>query len=286
MNWVSNTESGNSKWWSWWVGIVVILVFYVGVGVIPVVIGAANGLIELDGSGSMMGGSAKPIQFVLLMFSPVMLFFGVWAAQRLVHRRSLSALLSANGFRWPLMWQGMGIWLVLGILITLVEWLLHPDRYSWSFDFDRWIMIAPLVLLLIPFQAAGEELFFRGYLMQAIARLRAHPVLLVLASGVLFMLPHLANPEMGNALGGQLPMALNYFLMGVGLGWVSLRDDGVERAIGIHVVNNLYAGVAVGYANSVLSTPTFIEAGVIDGWFGVGAIICAFAVVLAIKPRP
>jgi membrane protease YdiL (CAAX protease family) len=122
--------------------------------------------------------------------------------------------------------------------------------------------------------------------MQAIARLRAHPVLLVLASGVLFMLPHLANPEMGNALGGQVPMALNYFLMGIGLGWVSLRDDGVERAIGIHVVNNLYAGIAVGYANSVLSTPTFFEANVIDGWFGVGAIICAFAVVLAIKPRP
>ena len=61
---------------------------------------------------------------------------------------------------------------------------------------------------------------------------------------------------------------------------------GVERAIGIHVVNNLYAGVAVGYANSVLSTPTFFEANVIDGWFGVGAIVCAFAVVLAIKPRP
>jgi hypothetical protein len=68
--------------------------------------------------------------------------------------------------------------------------------------------------------------------------------------------------------------------MGVGLGWVSLRDDGVERAIGIHVVNNLYAGVAVGYANSVLSTPTFFEANVIDGWLGVGTIVCSFAVIL------
>lgn len=80
-------------------------------------------------------------------------------------------------------------------------------------------------------------------------------------------------------------MALNYFLMGVGLGWVSLRDDGVERAIGIHVVNNLYAGIAVGYANSVLSTPTFFETNIIDAWFGVGSIVCAFAVVLAVKPR-
>jgi membrane protease YdiL (CAAX protease family) len=227
-----------------------------------------------------MGGSAQPIQFVLLMISPVMLFVGVWAAQRLVHRRSLSALLSANGFRLPLMWQGMGIWLALGILITVVEWLLHPGRYRWSFDFDRWIMIAPLVLLIIPFQAAGEELFFRGYLMQAIARLRAHPLLLVLASGVLFMLPHLANPEMRNALGGPIPMALNYFLMGVGLAWVSLRDNGIERAIGIHIVNNLYAGMVVGYANSALSTPTVFEANVIDAWFGVISLVWSFVIIL------
>ncbi len=280
MNWVQNTAAGNSKWWSWWLGIVVILVIYLVLGSIPAVIGTMNGLINLEPGGSMMSGSANPVQFVLLMCSPLMLFVGVWMAQRLVHRRSISALLSANGFRWPLLWQGMGIWLALGILFTLVESLLYPGRYSWTFDFSKWIVIAPLVLLLIPIQAAGEELFFRGYLLQAIARLRAHPILLVFASGVLFMLPHLSNPEMSNALGGQIPMALNYFLMGVGLAWVSLRDNGIERAIGIHVVNNLYAGVFVGYANSVLSTPTFFEANVIDGWLGVGTLVCSFAVIL------
>jgi membrane protease YdiL (CAAX protease family) len=280
MNWVRNTESGNSKWWSWWLGIVVILVFYLVLGSIPAVIGTMNGLINLEPGGSMMSGSANPVQFVLLMCSPLMLFVGVWVAQRVIHRRSLSALLSADGFRWPFVWNGMALWLILGVVSTGIESLLYPGRYSWTFDFSKWIVIAPLVLLLIPIQAAGEELFFRGYLLQAIARLRAHPILLVFASGILFMLPHLSNPEMSNALGGQIPMALNYFLMGVGLAWVSLRDNGIERAIGIHVVNNVYAGIAVGYANSVLSTPTFFEANVIDGWLGVGTLVCSFAIIL------
>ena len=286
MNWVRNTESGNSKWWSWWVGIIVILVFYLVLGSIPAVIGTMNGLITLEPDGGMMSGAASPIQFALLMCSPILLFVGVWVAQWAVHRRPFVSLLSAGTFRWPLVWNGMVIWLVMTMVSTAIESVLYPGRYSWTFDFSQWILIAPLVLLLIPIQAAGEELFFRGYLMQAIGRLRAHPVLLVLASGVLFMLPHLSNPEMSGALGGPIPMALNYFLMGIGLGWLSLRDNGIERAIGIHVVNNLYAGIFVGYANSVLSTPTLFEANVIDAWFGVGTLVVSFAVILFMKRYP
>lgn len=285
MEWVHNTQTGNSKWWSWWVGLVVILVFYVILGSIPLVIGTMMGLVTIDESGSILGGSANPVQFALVMISPIMLFVGVWVAQRLVHRRTLTELTSTSTFRWPLVWQSMAIWLGLGIVFTVVESLIYPGRYTWTFDAGAWILIAPLVLLLIPIQASGEELFFRGYLMQAVARLWAQPVFLVLLSGVAFMAPHLANPEMGSALGGEIPMALNYFLVGVGTAVLSLRDNGTERAIGMHVVNNLYAGIVVGYEGSVLGTPTIIQTSVIDAWLGVVTVIIGF-VVLILWPLP
>jgi hypothetical protein len=257
-----------------------ILVCYVVIGSVPVIIGGIMKIIVIDESGTMMGGSTNPVQFVLLMFSPIMLFVGVWLAQRIIHRRTLSDLLSTGAFRWPLVWQAMAIWLGTGIVWTLIEYLIYPERYVWSFNLGAWLTIAPLVLLLIPFQAAGEELFFRGYLMQAVARVWAQPLFLTLLSGVLFMVPHLANPEMSKALGGAIPMALSYFLVGVGTAWLSIKDNGVERAIGMHVVNNLYAGMFVGYANSALSTPTIVSSNVIDAWFGVIAVTVSFVVLI------
>ena len=285
MEWLQNTQSGNSKWWSWWVGLVVIIICYVVLGSIPVVVGTIMGLIVIDESGSILGGDANPVQFALVMISPIMLFVGTWLAQRLVHRRTLTQLTSTSQFRWPLVWQGMAIWLGMGVIFTVAESLIYPGRYEWTFDFNQWILIAPLVLLLIPIQAAGEELFFRGYLMQAVARLWAQPVFLVLLSGVAFIAPHLANPEMSKALGGEIPMALNYFLVGVGTAWLSVRDNGTERAIGMHVINNLYAGMAVGYQGSVLGTPTIVQTSVIDAWLGVVTVLIGF-VVLIFWPLP
>jgi membrane protease YdiL (CAAX protease family) len=284
MEWLHNTQTGNSKWWSWWVGLVVILVCYIILGAIPAVIGMGMGLIDLDETGSF-GGSGDPVQFALVMFSPIMLFVGVWLAQRLVHRRTLTQLTSTTTFRWQLVWQSMTIWLGLGVLFTAIEALIYPGRYQWTFDLSKWILIAPLVLLAIPIQASGEELMFRGYLMQAFARLWAQPVFLVLLSGVAFMAPHLLNPEMGSALGGPIPMALNYFLVGVGTAVLSIRDNGIERAIGMHVVNNLYAGMVVGYEGSVLGTPTLVQANVIDAWYGVVMVTIGF-VVLVLWPLP
>jgi hypothetical protein len=80
-------------------------------------------------------------------------------------------------------------------------------------------------------------------------------------------------------------MALNYFLVGVGTAVLSLRDNGIERAIGMHVVNNVYAGILVGYEGSVLGTPTIVQTNVIDAWLGVVTIIIGF-VVLILWPLP
>jgi hypothetical protein len=73
--------------------------------------------------------------------------------------------------------------------------------------------------------------------------------------------------------------------VGVGTAVLSIRDNGIERAIGMHVVNNLYAGMVVGYEGSVLGTPTIVQANVIDAWYGVIMVTIGF-VVLVLWPLP
>lgn len=277
MNWLSNTQSGNSQWWSWLLGLGVIMVMFLLVGSIPSIVLLIMGLLTPPDQPYM---EMNPLIFAAIIFPNLMMFVGVWGAQRLVHRRTLRELTTANTFRWGLVWQTMLVWLMVMVVGTVVEALLHPGRYSVVFDFAQWIVFAPVVLLLIPIQASGEELLFRGYLMQAVARLTRQPAVLIVLSGVAFMVPHFANPEMSNAVGGEVPMALNYLLVGMGTAWMSIRDDGIERAVGMHVVNNLYAGILVGYEGSVLGTPTIFEANVIDAWYGVVVLAIGFAVLL------
>ena len=247
------------------------------VGSIPSVVLVVIGLLTPPDQPYM---EMNPLVFAAVIFPNVILFVGVWLAQRWVHRRTLSALTTAYTFRWPLVWQTMLVWLGVMVASTVIEALLYPGRYEFVFDAGKWLMFAPVVLLLIPIQASGEELMFRGYLMQAVSRLTTRPWLLIAISGIAFMVPHFANPEMSNAIGGQVPMALNYLLVGIGTAWLSVRDNGIERAIGMHVVNNVYAGVLVGYEGSVLGTPTLFAANVIDAWYGVITLVIGFAVLL------
>jgi membrane protease YdiL (CAAX protease family) len=277
MEWLQNTQTGNSKWWSWWLGLVVIVLLSVLVGAIPSIVLVVIGLLTPPDQPYM---DMNPLVFAAVIFPNLMLFVGVWLAQRWVHGRTLAELTTAYTFRWSLVWQTMLVWLVVLIGSTAVEALLYPGRYELVFDAGKWILFAPVVLLLIPIQASGEELLFRGYLMQAVARLTRQPVVLIVISGVAFMVPHFANPEMSNAIGGEVPMALNYLVVGIGTAWLSVRDNGIERAIGMHVVNNLYAGIFVGYEGSVLGTPTIFSANVIDAWYGVVTLVIGFAILL------
>lgn len=269
MNWLNNTKFGMSAWWSWWLGVCVIGLCFVVLGSVPLALFAIR-------SAALTESLMSPRVFAALLFPSLMLGVGVLLAQTMVHRRPMRALVTATSFRWPLLWQGIWGWCVVLVVATSAESFLFPGRYVVSWDWAQWWRIAPLALLLIPLQATAEELVFRGYVMQAMARLIRHPFLIIVLSGVVFMLPHLSNPEMNGALGGAVPMACNYLGMGMGLAWLSIRDNGIERAIGIHVCNNVFAGVVVGYHDSVLMTPTIWQATVLDAWFGVLTLVIGF----------
>ena len=133
-----------------------------------------------------------------------------------------------------------------------------------------------VALLLTPLQCLAEELMFRGYLVQALARLSRRPAFLAVASSILFTLPHLFNPEV-EAYGAWI-MAANYFAMALFLATIALRDGRLELAIGAHTSNNLLLALGVNYADSVFETPSLFTANTLDPVYSLVTLLLGAAV--------
>ncbi|MCA1953701.1 MAG: hypothetical protein LDL12_00980, partial [Anaerolinea sp.] len=68
---------------------------------------------------------------------------------------------------------------------------------------------------------------------------------------------HGTNPEVG--MYGMALMLPTYVLMGLMLGWITLRSQSLELALGLHWANNLYAGVVVTFQGSSLTSPAIFS---------------------------
>jgi hypothetical protein len=67
------------------------------------------------------------------------------------------------------------------------------------------------------------------------------------------MLFHLLNPEVKT---GVLLLAVYYFLLAVFLAVVTVKENSLELAIGVHIGNNLFNVLFANYSNSALSAPS------------------------------
>lgn len=109
-----------------------------------------------------------------------------------------------------------------------------------------------VILLVGPLQAAAEEFFFRGYLLQGLGSLVAHPWFGVVASALVFAFFH-----------GSQNAALfaSRFAFGLVVGWLVVLTGGLEAAIAAHVVNNAFAFVLAGLTSSIASARMLTEVG-------------------------
>lgn len=110
---------------------------------------------------------------------------------------------------------------------------------------DRALQFVLVVIFLTPFQAAGEEYLFRGYLTQAIGSLVSTSprmrwlgrTLAVSIPAVLFALAH--------GIGQPPPVFFDRLAFGLVAGVLVIATGGLEAAIAMHVLNNF---VAFGFA--------------------------------------
>ncbi|MDR4531939.1 type II CAAX endopeptidase family protein [Glutamicibacter sp. PS] len=188
----------------------------------------------------------SPPVFIFTMVSLIALIPAVLLAYVLLGPKPWGVLLSVAGklrTRWLLVALGLCLAsyvpylaLVLGIEAvgagTLAPQFEPPAAP---------LTLALLIILLVPFQAAAEELVFRGLLMQAVGSWLRHPAFAILLPIPLFTFGHLYD------IYGLLDVSF----FAVAAGYLTWRTGGLEAAIALHVVNNvsLFLLGTVGYAD-------------------------------------
>ncbi len=252
---------GRNEWWRYALGAFLIVFSWLVLGYVPYLL--------LIASGAETG---PLLHFVAINFSIFMMLAGLALTVKWIHRRPLRSLVTpASRVDWRRAGQGALCWVVLAAAIVVVEHLLFPDRYYLSFDAGRFPVFFAAVLVLTPIQCLAEELVFRGYAMQGLGLLTRRPAAIAVASGLLFTLPHLLNPEV--ARHGLFIMAANYFAIGLLLAAVTLRDGRLELAIGLHAVNNVFLALVANYEGSALMTESIYTARELDPVYSLVSLV-------------
>ena len=175
-----------------------------------------------------------------------------------VHRQPLVALITARiRIDWKRFWFSFLLWGGITVGITLIDYLfISPKDYIWNFKWLPFLKLLLIVVLFIPLQTGFEEVFFRGYLLQALGLTVSNKWLPLLTTSVLFGLMHIANPEV-EKLGYTL--LIYYIGTGLFLGITTLMDDGLELALGFHTANNFFTALLVTSDWTVFQVPSILR---------------------------
>ncbi len=253
---------GLNRWWRYVLGVLLIIltpmVLLLSLAFLAGLLKGA-GLLDAalaDKLTAVITGSqtdASVLAFVVLNLSIIGMLAGLALAMRWLHHRPLLTLVTpGSSIDWRRILEAAAVGFVILSILTLLESLLFPGRYTFTFDATRFFPFMIAVLLLTPIQAAAEELIFRGYLVQGIGNLTRNVIVLAGASSLLFGAVHLWNPEVERY--GLVVMAAAYILSGLLFATVALRDGRLELAIGLHAVNNIFTALIANNESSVLQT--------------------------------
>ena len=113
------------------------------------------------------------------------------------------------------------------------------------------VCLTTVALLMVPLQAAAEELIFRVYALQGLYLRTKSAWASILISALLFAFMHISNPEIA-AMGYEL--LLYYLMAGIFLALISVQDDGLELALAFHIFNNLFGVLVVSSSWHVFHT--------------------------------
>ena len=219
---------------SWGMQIAVILLF-------AVILIIQKGIYALSEFQSLQSDPLFLVAITLIGFALMFLVF--YLCMRFIHHRSFISVFTAkSGIRWNKILKGAVIWLSILVILAIISFLINPASYKVTFNPATFVILLILSLIAFPIQSTFEEVFFRGYLMQGFGLLTKKPIIPILATSLIFGFGHLMN---GTNMTMDVFMLVETCIVGIMLGVVTLGEDGIETAIGIHVINNLYAVLIV-----------------------------------------
>lgn len=197
-----------------------------------------------------------------------------WAMITVVHQvkpRWLASVQPRIRWRYLLVCAGIALVTLNGVLLlsTLVT---QTPNFGLQPGFWGFLVV---IVLTSPLQAAAEEIFFRGYLMQALGSVVAQPWFGVVGSSVVFALLHGTQ---------NWPLFIDRLAFGLLAAILVWRTGGLEAGIAAHVVNNVFAYLIAGFTTSIATLKAVQSIGWTDAAFDVGGF-ALFAVLAYLASR-
>jgi membrane protease YdiL (CAAX protease family) len=238
------------RWWKPLLAILLGSALLLGFSLIavvpPLVVGLLTGVSDLGGyifSSLTDVDHLGPVGFVALNLSLIVLIPAVMLSTWIVHGvRPRFVTSVAGGLRWR--------WMRTCLLVVVPVWVVY---FGISLLADptvgtrppQWVALLVIVLLMTPFQAAGEEYLFRGWFLQAVGAFARRPWLPIAVQSVLFAAMHGWGTPWGFA---------DLVIFGALAGWLTVRTGGLEAAIALHALSNLLAMVPAAAGRTGLAT--------------------------------
>lgn len=201
-------------------------------------------------------------------------------AIKYLHKLPFQRLITPNKtINWKKILFGFGLWFVIALIFEALVALIHPETYYFNFKPISWMFLLLICIFLLPIQTSLEELVIRGYMMPGISLLTNNKWIPWVITSVIFGLIHGANPEVERF--GFWTMQLYYVGAGLFLGIITVLDDSLELALGVHAATNVFGAAFFSFDGSVLQTDSLIKANDINPYimiltFLLGAIIFIF----------
>ncbi|MFZ2339044.1 MAG: CPBP family intramembrane glutamic endopeptidase [Bacteroidales bacterium] len=267
MNHLESSFTGRNAVWRYIVMFAAILLATNTIGALPLLLGYSSkvaddpeliGKIADDPGNLGVLGFEPNIGLLMNLFPFIIGILAFVLLIRPLNNRTFGATINgARRFRWDRFLKSALVWLILSALYLFVYMKADPSNFRLNNASGTLLPLILICLALIPFQAAFEEILFRGYLMQGFAVLFRNRWVPVVLTSVLFGLMHSFNPEVDEF--GFMMMMPQYITFGLIFGIVTILDDGIEAATGAHAANNIFLCIMVTNKSSALQTDAMYE---------------------------
>ena len=206
----------------------------------------------LDSEGVLVGVDPL-VDYTAVLLSFAVVLAGLYLVVRFIHRRPfLSLVTPGSGVDWRRMGQGFGLWMCVIVAAAVTGYLLGPSRYTLIFEPGRFLVLVLLAVVLVPIQTSTEELLFDGFVLQGFGLFLRNTFLLAAVMGLVFIPGHLGDPK---SPGGFLAAVGYSFVVGAFFAFITLKDNGLELALGVHAANNIFIDLLFDYESSWIEKP-------------------------------
>lgn len=260
--------NGFNEWWMYFFGICAAILGYFLfqlVMIFPLIsMAVVNGITlnEIQVKPELLfdpekTGIDKNVLLALLFGMFVFAFLGLLLVIKKIHKKALISVVTAyDKVRWSRIFFGFGIWALLIVITTFIGYFLNPEEFTIQFHPSAFFTLLIVAIVLLPVQTGTEEILFRGYMVQGLSQIFKNGIIPLIITSLLFGAVHMTNPEAKTY--GWLIMLPYYSAFGFFLGAITLLDEGLELALGIHCANNLVSSLLVTSPNGVLKTDAIL----------------------------